>query len=407
MDHSVAVAGVSAAAFLGNFTFTMFEHVCGGKCHHKVDRILEQVTRRFAEGELPQNGHLEHAFCTALGQATRVLAYHLHDPMRDLLSKLSMGDFLHRFAEIGQNNILAGTPRDCWLATLIDKSKDPKNYEHDFSLKILLNDHQITRLLSDETDAEFRAHMHLEFLAWVEKHVPDNGHRPIDFAERVEKGWPGGRREGPTLAFYDMFCLFFRELLKEETAVFRAFSANVLTGLSQAVEEIKAALPDATAIQRFTDTLRDFEEKDFDANYSRFKRWTRKQNEKLYDYLRSEFTRVHEHLKVQDSTLDNIQDTTSVHRLESIAGISYLRRYGKLLATGFLLLFMLFGCFWWQHNRQFRDIRARLEAAQIRDAPGSALVAEFRRRLDAMNYSASMSGPDQRVAKGVQDKNLL
>ena len=128
MDHSVGVAGLTAGAFLGQFAFKMFEHVCGGKLHHKVDDVLEHAARRFTEGELPHNRHLEHALYTALGQAARVLAYHLHDPergpMRDLLSSLAVGKFLHRFAEIAQNNILAGIPRDHWLAKLIEEAKD-------------------------------------------------------------------------------------------------------------------------------------------------------------------------------------------------------------------------------------------------------------------------------------------
>jgi hypothetical protein len=42
MDHSVGVAGVTAAAFLGRFTFKMFERVCGGIAGHKVDYHLEK-----------------------------------------------------------------------------------------------------------------------------------------------------------------------------------------------------------------------------------------------------------------------------------------------------------------------------------------------------------------------------
>ena len=47
MDHSVGVAGVTAGAFLGEFAFKMFEHVCWGKLYHKVDHVLEHAARRF------------------------------------------------------------------------------------------------------------------------------------------------------------------------------------------------------------------------------------------------------------------------------------------------------------------------------------------------------------------------
>ena len=64
---------------------------------------------------------------------------------------------------------------------------------------------------------------------------------------------------------------------------------------------------------------------------------------------------------------------------------------------GIVALIVGAGVFWWQDIRQFRDLRARLEAAQKRDAPGSELLAEFRRRLDATIFSAEKAGPDQRV----------
>lgn len=408
MNHAMGVAGITAGAFLGEFAFKMFEHVCGGKLHHKVDHVIELAARRFVDGELPHNGHLERALYTALGQAARVLAYHLHDPkrgpMRDLLQNFSTWpNFLQRFAELAQNNIVAVNPRDKWLEKLIDESKEPKNYEHDFSLKLVLEENQITRLLRGKSDVEFRTHIHLNFLAWVEKHVPNNGYRPADFAERVEQGWPVGGHEGKAMAFYDVFCLFFREALKEETEVFRAFSVNVLTGLKKDVEEIKAVLPDAKTLQEFTETLRSFEEKEFDANYSQFKVWTHKQNDKLYGYLRTEFAGVHEHLKVQDSTLEAIEDTTATHREESQTAFSGLQRYGKWVAAGVLLLVVVVGAFWWQNNEQYRDLRERLKEVQKRDARGSKLIAEFRSRLEAPNFSAQKVEPDQRVATVLAD----
>src|SRR5262249_7516597 len=149
-------------------------------------------------------------------------------------------NFLHRWVEIAQNNILAGPPRDHWLAKLIDESKEAGSFE-DFDLKLVLDDSQITRLLRSKTDEEFRAHIHKEFLNWVERHAPDNGHKPADFAEKVRHGWQVGGAKGHPLAFYDVFCLFLREELKEETEVFRAFAINVWTGIQQDVQEIKQA----------------------------------------------------------------------------------------------------------------------------------------------------------------------
>src|ERR1019366_2137435 len=394
MEPATTVAGATAGLFLGEFVFKMFEHVCGGMTHHKVSRVIEHAARRFAEGELPPNHDLEGAIHEALGQTARVLAYQLHDPkrgpMRDLLCNLEVGNFLHRLAELAQNNILCGIPRDHWLADLIQEAKDPENF-HDFSLKLVLDDHKITRLLENKTDVDLRDHIHDQFLAWVEKHVPDNGQKPSDFADKVRNGWHAGGKEGSKLAFYDIFCLFFREALKDETAVFRAFSASVLTGLQQDIEDIKKSLPDAASLKEFNETLRTFQEKEFDANYSRFKVWTRRQNEKLYASLREEFARVHE-------KLDVIKDTTEGHRQESRDSFGVLLRYGKWIAAAVFLLLLVFGIFWRQQDTSTKKLEARLVAAQKRDASGSELAEALRRNFEALSFSTQKGDADQRWA---------
>src|ERR1039458_2508825 len=400
MVHEATVAGMTAGAFFGNFVFTMFEHVCGGMTHHKVDRVIEHAARRFAEGELPPNHNLEDAIYEALGQTTRLLAYHLHDPergpMRELLSNLQVGNFLHRFAELAQNNIVAGTPRDHWLADLIQEAKDPKNF-CDFPLKIVLDDYKISRLLTSQTDAGLREYFHQEFLAWVERHVPDNGHKPSDFADKVANGWIAGGEAGDKLAFYDVFGLFFREALKLKSEVFHAFSANVLTGLTQDMEEIKALLPSAATLKDFTETLHCFEEKEFDANYSRFKNWTRRQNEKLYQSMREGFEAVHKHLDMQDAELANIKSTAITHKEESRDSFRVLLRYGKWIAAALLLVLVALGFFWRQHY----SLEAKLNAALKRDAPGSELLAEFRAELEAKSFSAQKFDPGLREAAAV------
>jgi tetratricopeptide (TPR) repeat protein len=327
----------------------MFEHVCGGIAHHKVNEVIERAARRFTRGELPRNHHLEESLYLALGQAARVLAYELHDPERgplcDLLQSLSSWpQFLVRLCEIAQNNILAGTPRDHWLAKLIDESKAPENFQ-DFSLDLLLDEYQITRLLRSETDAELREHVHSQFLAWVERHVADNGHKPSDFSQKVREGWSAAGAGGQKVAFYDVFCLFFREGLKEETGVFRAFSANILTGIKQDIEEIQHALPDVETLQNFTETLRNFEEKELDANYGRFKAWIRRQNEKLYDLLRSQFAAVQSHLEDQDRQLATIHETAESNRREAAAGFRTVRR-SVLLVAAVAVLAGVLGTVW-------------------------------------------------------------
>src|ERR1039458_9289805 len=301
MEPATTVAGATAGLFLGEFVFKMFEHVCGGMTHHKVSRVIEHAARRFAEGELPPNHDLEGAIHKALGQTARVLAYQLHNPKRgpmgDLLSNLEVGNFLHRFAELAQNNILAGIPRDHWLAALIQETKDPKNFR-DFPLKIVLDDYKISRLLTSQTDAGLREYFHQEFLAWVERHVPDNGHKPSDFADKVKNGWIAGAEAGGKLAFYDVFGLFFREALKLKSEVFHAFSVNVLTGLTQDMEEIKAALPDRNTFAEFEAKIQSLPD---------FQIFVSEENEKFFRRLKVEFDRLHARHDRHDADLAEIK----------------------------------------------------------------------------------------------------
>src|SRR6516165_4522162 len=109
MGEPLSIIGMVAGVSLREFVSKMFEHVCGGIAHHKVNEVIERAARRFTRGELPRNHHLEESLYLALGQAARVLAYELHDPERgplcDLLQSLSSWpQFLVRLCEIAQNN---------------------------------------------------------------------------------------------------------------------------------------------------------------------------------------------------------------------------------------------------------------------------------------------------------------
>lgn len=226
------VSAISFGAFLGDFAFKMFEHVCGGISHGKTEKLIEHAAERFAAGSLPHNQHLETSLYHALGHAAQCLAYHLYDPergrMRDLLENISdWPEFVNRFSEVVQGNIIAGTPREHWLANLIEQTKDPDNFR-DFPLNVVLDNHQISRLLRDDSGAALRQPIHCAFLNWVKKHVPDNGTKPTDFADKVENGWLGGKQTGKPLAFYDVFLpVFSRTNKNKQRTIPRIFGNHV------------------------------------------------------------------------------------------------------------------------------------------------------------------------------------
>jgi len=330
MPELITISTGLALIALGGFAWDLIKNVGGNLAANRFQKIVGQASERFREGKLPEKHDLDLALRRALGQAARLLAYHLYDPqrgpMRDLLANFSTWpDFYLRFIEAASHNIPAGNAREHWLAALIDRSKKPEYFD-DFPLDLVLNDHQITRVLAGESDPAFREHIHREFLAWVQRHVPEPPgaeelQKPPDFTAKVQHGWPASGPGGPPLAFYDIFCLFFREELTgpQHEAVFRAFSVNVLTGLKQDLAELQASLPNPQTLRDFTAVIRNFEDKEFDANYARFKAWTRRQNEKLYDFLRQEFAGINAHLDRQDQALTAIGQTTAEHRQSSAA----------------------------------------------------------------------------------------
>ena len=94
--------------------------------------------------------------------------------MTDLLEKVSdWPQLVRQFLELVQNNILVGTPRDAWLALLIDESKPPENFRDLPCRKRKEVPHSQVNC-SRVTVTELRNQINQRGkLAWVEKHVPD------------------------------------------------------------------------------------------------------------------------------------------------------------------------------------------------------------------------------------------
>ncbi len=198
-----------------------------------LDKFGDKLLSRTEEGSLPPNHNLDHALRHSLAKTTRVLAYTIHDPDLSPLSKLiaeaKVVSFADRLAEMVQNNIIEKTPTDYWLAALIDESKKVDNFK-DFSLGLLLKDNQLTSLVHERLDQFLRDHVQNEFLAWSNRHIPD-GIKPTCFDDYVLNGWPLPGNNGRKISFYEVFCLFFREELKNNEVVFRAFTTSTIAEL--------------------------------------------------------------------------------------------------------------------------------------------------------------------------------
>jgi tetratricopeptide (TPR) repeat protein len=381
MAEPVSLGGALTLGVVGHFVTDQFRdagvNLAKGKSRKWLSGLLASPYQA-----LPQSPDLNEALRRALAKATGCLAWQLYDPARrpalDLLENVSdWPKLFDRALEHLNRNIVAGTPAEAWLADLARSSKSPRSFA-DFPLKVLITDDRLTNLLEPETDAAFRDHIHTHFLVWVKKHVPDNGHRPAEFADRVRDGWQPAGPKGATLTFYDVFCLFFREELKNETEIFRAFTANVLTGLKQDITKIKATLPDATTLQRFTETLSTLEEKEFDANYARFKQWTLRQNEKLCSLLRDEFSGIHKHLDRQDKKLAGIGKATADTQ-KSVDGI---RRWLPLLGIGSVVVILILIVLGWQSRALPGQVAAALLQALSAQAKASVPSQERSPALD-------------------------
>ena len=309
IDPATTIGSLAAGGVLWEFAKDACKHVATGSVYNVVNHAAESVRREFAHHRgLPPNHHLDKAFLESLGQATRLLAFYLHEPDRrevwHLIGELQAGKLVGRLGQFLNRNIVAGTPQEHWLASLIDLSKAHDNFK-DFDLAPLFQEAELTRLLRDETDTVFRDYIQTEFLAWVDRHVTaNNPQRPPEFEKAVVEGW-GVDRSGVKRTFYDIFCIFFREELKTNQVVFNAFALKVDEKLVHDVAEIKQALPNPAMWKQVQATLNDF---------SGFQTFITAENEKLaqniHEALKPEFERIYqqgEEIKAKLKPLEQLE----------------------------------------------------------------------------------------------------
>ena len=272
-----------------------------------VEKIGDSLLSRTEEGSLPPNHNLDHALRHSLAKTARVLAYTIHDPDLSPLSKLianvKLASFADRLAEMVQNNIIEKEPSDYWLAALIDESKKPDNFK-DFSLDLLLTANQLTSLLHEQLDQRLRDHVQNEFLAWSNRHI-NIPNKPACFDNYVLDGWPLSGGSGRKITFYEVFCLFFREELKNNPLVFRALTVNTLAELKTDMTKMLAAAPSTEERARLEEAFRKLED------FAGFKEFLNSQDEKLFSFLRVEFDKVQGRFDSVDEKLDQLLEVKS------------------------------------------------------------------------------------------------
>jgi hypothetical protein len=267
-----------------------------------LDKFGDKLFSRAEEGSLPPNHNLDHALRHSLAKTTRVLAWTIHDPNLSPLSKLiadvKLASFADRLAEMVQNNIIEKEPADYWLSALIKESKKVDNFE-DFSLELLLKDNQLTSLVHERLDKYLQDHIQNEFLAWSNRHIRD-GIKPPCFDDYVLNGWPLPGSSGRKISFYEVFCLFFREELKNNEVVFRAFTTSTIAELKTDVAKMLAAAPSAEERARMEEAFRKL------GDFTSFKKFLDSQDEKLFSFLHAEFDKVHGRFDSVDKKLDQL-----------------------------------------------------------------------------------------------------
>jgi tetratricopeptide (TPR) repeat protein len=304
-----------------------------------LEKLGDNLLSRTEEGSLPPNHNLDHALRHSLAKATRVLAYTIHNPDLSPLSKLivdfKVGELADRLSEMVQNNIVEKTSTDYWLSALIDESKKVDNFK-DFSLELLLKENQLTSLVHERLDKCLQDHVQNEFLAWSNRHVLDRI-KPSCFDDYVLNGWPLSGGNGRKITFYEVFCLFFREELKNNPLVFRALTVNTLAELKADMTKMLAAAPSAEERARLEEAFRKLED------FAGFKEFLNSQDEKLFSFLRVEFDKVHGRFDSVDKKLDQMLETIRPQIIRPVGDAdeklpddirAIIKEAGKMLTEG-------------------------------------------------------------------------
>jgi len=227
----------------------VFEDLFGENAIKVSEHVLHSVRDTLKAGKLPSNHDLRRAALDSFEKAGIVLADAVACELDPKLRAHSWSQRLRRRLIAADLMTDGSSPEMAWVQNLIAALKTEENLSA-FGDAVLQVGEDSTGLLDATVDAALASELHKQFAQWATKHAGDH-HRPKCFEDFVLKGW---RVEQGTLTLYQIYCLFFREHIKHDPAVFGIFTGNTLALIQQQLHELGQAKPWDQA--RLTESLR-------------------------------------------------------------------------------------------------------------------------------------------------------
>lgn len=217
----------------------VFEDLFGDNAVKVSEHILHSVRDTIKAGKLPGNHDLRRAALDSFEKAGIVLADALACQIDPKLKAQSLSQRLRRRLIATDFMTDGSSPEMAWVQNLIGALKTEEHL-HAFGDAVLQVGADSTGLLDATVDAALASELHKQFASWATKHAGIRG-KPTFFEDFVLNGWPV---EGKgTLSLYQTYCLFFREHIKHDPAVFGIFTGNTLALIQQQLQELRQTKP--------------------------------------------------------------------------------------------------------------------------------------------------------------------
>lgn len=239
MDPASTIGLVTLVSFLKDCVKSAtIKHTVGG-AEAASQRLIEIIKETLNGTSLPKNHNLLHAIENSLGQAASAFACAV---AQQVDKKPSWAGAIRAHY---QNGTLGKIPlvemRDCperdWVAELLKESKGGRGTRA-VSADFLLDEGLVTELLLKDANAELKRRVNDAFSVWLERRV-QHGKRPACVAELLENGWPLEPGKAQLVTFYQAFCAFFAEKLKDDSKVESIFLAQTLSQLAHEMKALK------------------------------------------------------------------------------------------------------------------------------------------------------------------------
>jgi len=216
----------------------VFEDLFGQNAIKVSEHVLHSVRDSLKAGELPGNHDLRRAGLDSFKKAGIVLADALACQLDPKLKTSVWRSRLRRWLIDTDRMTDGSSPEMAWIQNLIGALKDEEKLRF-LADGVLQVGADSTALLDATVDAALASELHKHFAEWTARNVGTRG-KPAFFDDFVLKGW---MVEQGTLTLYQAYCLFFREHIKHDPAVFGIFTGNTLALIQQQLQELGQTKP--------------------------------------------------------------------------------------------------------------------------------------------------------------------